>query len=85
MCSLTGTWVIDEVKLAISKGYDIVKVHEIWEYQVTQYDKTTGEGGLFSGSINTFLKIKTEASSWPASCETDWTQVKSLKIPVYVN
>lgn len=68
--ALTGTWVIDEVKLAITKGYEIVKIHEIWEYKVTQYDPKTRTGGLFAGYINEFLKIKAEASGWPKSCQT---------------
>lgn len=58
------------MKLAVSKGYEIVKVHEIWEYKVTQYDPKTGLGGLFTGYINMFLKIKAEASGWPKTCKT---------------
>lgn len=66
----TGTWVVDEVKLAVSKGYEIVKIHELWEYEVAQYDPTTKSGGPFTGYINHFLKIKAEASGWPVDCET---------------
>lgn len=58
----TGTWVMDEVKLALDKGYQIVKIHEIWEYEVTQYDPVTRTGGFFSEFINHFLKMKVEAS-----------------------
>jgi hypothetical protein len=36
----------------------------MYEYQVTQYDKQTGEGGLFVQYINTFLELKTEASGF---------------------
>lgn len=67
----TGTWVMDEVKLAVSKGYEVVKIHEIWEYEVTQYDPVTRTGGFFSGYINHFLKLKVQASGWPESCTTD--------------
>jgi hypothetical protein len=56
--SLQGTWVIDEVRLAIEKGYRILEIHEVYEYDVTQYDPNTGEGGLFVEYINTFLKLK---------------------------
>lgn len=61
----TGTWVMDKVKKACSMGYEIVKIHEIWSYETTQYDPQTGEGGFCTGYINHFLKIKTEASGWP--------------------
>jgi hypothetical protein len=27
-------------------GYKIVEVHEVYEYQVTQYNPETGDGGL---------------------------------------
>lgn len=69
--ALTGTWVIDEVKLAVSKGYEIIKVHEIWEYKVSQYDPVTRTGGVFAPYIDSFLKLKAEASGYPASCETE--------------
>jgi hypothetical protein len=62
---LEGTWVVDEVRLAVSKGYRIFKVHEMYEYKITQYDKNTGEGGLFVEYVNTFLKLKAEASGYP--------------------
>jgi len=45
--ALTGTWILDEVKLAVEKGYRIREIYELYEYQVTQYKRETGEGGLF--------------------------------------
>jgi hypothetical protein len=36
-----------------------------YEYQVTRYDPQTGDGGLFAQYINTFLKLKAEASGYP--------------------
>jgi hypothetical protein len=47
------------------KGYRILEIHEVYEYQVTQYNPKTGEGGLFVNYINTFLKLKAEASGYP--------------------
>ena len=41
--------------------------YEVYEYQVTQYNPETCEGGLFVDYINTFLKLKAKASSYP-----DW-------------
>jgi len=34
---------------------------------VTRYDLETREGGLLAGYIDTFLKLKAEASGYPAS------------------
>jgi hypothetical protein len=67
---MTGTWVIDEVRLGVEKGYKLLDVHEVYEYQVTQYNRATGEGGLFVEYINTFLKLKAEASGYPSWVQT---------------
>jgi len=37
----------------------------VYEFQVTQYNPETGEGGLSVDYINTFLKLKVEASGYP--------------------
>lgn len=66
--SFIGTWVTDEVKVAISRGYNVEKVYEVWHFdKISQYDIETKSGGIFTEYINTFLKIKQEASGWP-----DW-------------
>jgi hypothetical protein len=39
---------------------------EVYEYEVTKYDLDTRECGLFADYINTFLKLKAEASGYPA-------------------
>ena len=67
---LEGTWVTDEVKYALTKGYTLGEVFEVWHFpETTRYDPVTKTGGLFSGYINTFLKVKQEASGWPARCQ----------------
>jgi len=53
---LDGTWVIDEVRLAVN-GYKILEIQEVYQYEVTQYNPDTGEGSLFVEYINTFLKL----------------------------
>jgi hypothetical protein len=73
---LDGTCVIAEVRLAFEKGYKILKFQEIYEYRVTQYDPTTGQGGLFVAYINRFLKFKlrpadTRAGYEPQTMKTD--------------
>ena len=42
----------------------------MYEYNVTTYDPETLEGGLFAGYIDTFLKLKVEASGYPAWVQT---------------
>jgi len=56
---------MDEVRLAVDKGYRILEIYEVYEYEVTQYNMETGEGGLFVYYINTFFKLKAEASGYP--------------------
>jgi len=34
--ALTGTWILDEVRLAVEKRYSILEINEVYEYQVTQ-------------------------------------------------
>ena len=55
--SFIGTWTTDEVNKAISKGYKILKVFEVWHF-----DKTSDD--LFKGYIRRFMKIKLESSKY---------------------
>jgi len=72
---LEGTWVIDEVRLAVDKGYKILEILEVYEYQVTCYDPATGNGGHFADYIDTFLKLKQEASGYPS-----WFRIEDDKV-----
>ena len=78
---MTGTWVVDEVRKAISVGYKVIEIFVIWQYTMTQYDKNTKQGGIFAGYVNTFLKTKQEASGWPEDCDTE--EAKDLYIKNY--
>ena len=62
--TLTGTWCTPELKAAVVKGYVITQVHEVWHFPNQRSD-------LFEGYINTFLKIKQEASGWPSEVGED--------------
>ena len=66
---------MDEVRLAVQKGYRILEIHEVYEYQVTRYNPETGDGGLFANYINTFLKLKAEASGYPGWFEAPRTRI----------
>ena len=62
-----GTFVTKELRLALLKGYRIVDVSEVWSWKEEKRSKE-----LFKRYINTFLKLKTEASGWPhCDCEVD--------------
>ncbi|XP_046428514.1 uncharacterized protein LOC124183710 [Neodiprion fabricii] len=73
-----GTWVSIELKKAVEMGYKIRSISEIWSYTVTTFDPTTRQGGHFAGYIDTFLKIKQEASGWPAECEDESARMRYL-------
>lgn len=74
----SGTWVSDEIKKAVAMGYKILDVLEIWQYKITAYDPITRLGGLFASYIDTFLKIKQEASGWPSECVDDASRARYL-------
>ena len=37
---------MDEGRLALQKGYRILEIHEVYEYEVTQYNLETGGGNF---------------------------------------
>jgi len=63
---MTGTWCTPELEKAVEKGYKILRIHEVWNFPEGQRKE-----GLFAPYVNTWLKYKTEASGWPANCDTD--------------
>ena len=51
-------------------------VYEVWHFSKTaQFDKASGEGGIFAGCIDTFLRIKQESSGY-----LDWYKTEQDKI-----
>ena len=61
---LTGTWCTPELQKALEKGYTLECIHEVWHFPTSQV-------GLFKDYVNTWLKIKEEASGFPRGCTTD--------------
>ena len=60
------------LKKAAEKGYQIPAIYEVWHFpNISQYDQISKSGGIFTGYVNTFLKIKQEASGWPEWCLTE--------------
>ena len=61
---LTGTWTTLELKKAIKKRYVIMYVYEVWNFK-------QGSKELFPPYIETFMKLKQQASSWPSERDTE--------------
>ena len=61
---LTAVWCTPEIHAAIDHGYQVKRIHEVWHYPLKQ-------GRLFAEYIDTFLKIKQQASGWPEGVESD--------------
>ena len=72
--ALTGTWITPEVDRAIQEKYHILECYEVWHFPRTAVYNKDGEGqypdGLFGEYVNANLKIKQEASGWPAHIVT---------------
>jgi hypothetical protein len=45
-------------------------VYKVYEYKVTHYEPQRGRGGLFAEYIDTFLKLKAQASGYPSWVRT---------------
>jgi G:T-mismatch repair DNA endonuclease (very short patch repair protein) len=61
--ALIGTYITLELHKAVTRGYKIIKIYEVYHYE-----HTTDE--LFAEYINTFIGLKTEASGYPINCIT---------------
>jgi len=73
---------LDEVRLVVEKVYRVLDIYEVYEYKITLYSSETDEGGLFVDYINTFLKLKAEASgypSWVRSPEDEEQYIQSFR------
>jgi hypothetical protein len=82
--AITGTWCTPELEKAVSLGYKILKMYEVFHYdQSEQYDPVTKTGGIFTEYINTALKAKQEASGYPSYVVTE--EDKDNYIKTYYN
>jgi hypothetical protein len=66
--ALEGAWCTPELHHAVKRGYRVLKISEVWQYNEWA---TGAKDGLFAGYINAWLKRKQEASGWPSWCQTD--------------
>ena len=70
--TLRGTWCTPEIERAISKGYTLLKIHEVWHFPASRE-------GLFAGYVNTWLKLKQESAGWPGWCTDDAQKQEYLR------
>ena len=70
--SFIGTWTTIELMKALNKGYRILKLYEVWNFE-------NSSDNLFKEYVETFLKIKQESSGFP-----DWVKNEDDK-QKYIN
>jgi len=63
--TLRGTWCTPELVKAVEQGYEIKRIHEVWNFPPEQR-KT----GFFAQYVNTWLKIKQESAGYPGNVTT---------------
>ena len=73
--ALTGTWTTDEVNKAIEKGYQVLKVHEVWHFE----ERTNN---MFREYIKTFLQIKLETSLHSYKSDDEYKRVVSERLGI---
>ena len=61
---LIGTWPSPELEKAVEKGYKVLYIQEVWHFKERSNQ-------LFRSYVDTWLKIKMEASGWPDSVGED--------------
>lgn len=64
--ALRGTWCTPEIEKALQVGYTLLRIHEVWHFPPDQQ-----QSGLFANYVDTWLKIKQEASGWPRWCDME--------------
>ena len=62
--AMVGTWFSEELKLAVRKGYKILKIYSVWHFE----EKSKG---LFAGYVRTFYKKKLLSSKPPYQSEEE--------------
>jgi hypothetical protein len=65
--ALQGTWFTEELKLAVEKGYQIVKIHSVWHFE-----KKSDQ--LFRSYVMTFYKKKLLSSKLPLTTREEIEQ-----------
>jgi len=75
-----GAWVTPEIYKALKSGYKILKMYEVWHYPRSMvHNPKQPDSGLFTGYVNTFLKVKQEADGWPSWCKSEEDKLKYIR------
>ena len=70
--ALTGCWTTLKIEKALSLNYKLLKIHEVYHFtETSQYEPHTKSGGIFTDYVNTFLRLKQQASDVPSHVNTD--------------
>ena len=69
---LRGTWCTPEIKEAVTRGYTLKRIHEVWHFEKSKV-------GLFKEYVNTWLKVKQESAGWPSWCQTEEQKAAYLR------
>ena len=81
--AILGCWTTSELNYAVSKGYVILEVYEVYHYNHTTANTidhfTNKLVDLFGAYVDMFLKIKTESSGWPDGVETEEQKLQYIK------
>ena len=76
----TYSYCTPELEVALNMGYILIQIHEVLHWPETEmYNPVTKEGGLFTQYINTFLKLKQEASGYPPHIKTEQEKDKYIQ------
>lgn len=57
-----------ELNAALQLGYRVLALYEVWHYD--RWASLEAGNSLFAGYVDTMLRLKVEASGWPADCQT---------------
>ncbi|XP_065122769.2 uncharacterized protein [Paramisgurnus dabryanus] len=70
--ALSGSWVSIELLKAVEKGYVIARIDEVWHFPQRS-------DNLFREYVKTFLRLKQQASGYPANVVTDADKAKYIR------
>ena len=70
--AFTYTYCTPEIEVAVNMGYLIQEIFEVLHWpDSSMHDKSRPNSGLFTNYVNTFLKLKQQASGFPSNITTE--------------
>lgn len=75
--AISGTWTTAELYLSLQKGYKIIKVFVVYQFD-------TSDRELFKDYLRTWIKVKQEASGWPRSTLGETEEETDVKQDEYL-